>query len=65
MRITCGTHYSEERKRSYIKFVYRNIFMAMHSMICAMDTLKIQYRDKRNEVRTILTIFIYFFVVMF
>ncbi|UJR07090.1 hypothetical protein I4U23_011378 [Adineta vaga] len=50
MCITCGTHHStEEDKRSYIKFVYRNIFMSMHSMICAMDTLKIQYRHRRNE----------------
>jgi len=49
MRIIHGTGYSEEDKRSHIKLVYQNIFMAMHSMIRAMDTLKIQYRDKRNE----------------
>ncbi len=63
MRIIHGTGYSEEDKRSFIKLVYQNIFMAMHSMIRAMDTLKIQYRNKRNEVRIILTIFIYFFVI--
>jgi hypothetical protein len=63
--ITHGTRYSEEDKRSYIKFVYQNIFMAMHSMICAMDMFKIQYRDKKNEVRTILTIFIYFLLSFF
>ena len=51
MRIIHGTGYSEEDKRSFVKLVYQNIFMAMHSMIRAMDTLKIQYRDKRNEVR--------------
>jgi len=50
MRIIHGTGYSEEDKRSHVKLVYQNIFMAMHSMIRAMDTLKIQYRDKRNEV---------------
>ena len=50
MRIIHGTGYSEEDKRSFVKLVYQNIFMAMHSMIRAMDTLKIQYRDKRNEV---------------
>ncbi|CAF4213809.1 unnamed protein product, partial [Adineta steineri] len=49
MRIMYGTGYSEEDKRSFVKFVYQNIFMAMQSMIRAMDTLKIQYRDKRNE----------------
>ncbi len=53
MRIIHGTGYSEEDKRSFVKLVYQNIFMAMHSMIRAMDTLKIQYRDKRNEVRFI------------
>ncbi len=51
MRIIHGTGYSEEDKRAHVKLVYQNIFMAMHSMIRAMDTLKIQYRDKRNEVR--------------
>jgi hypothetical protein len=55
MRIIHGTGYSEEDKRSFVKLVYQNIFMAMHSMIRAMDTLKIQYRDKRNEVRTCCT----------
>ncbi len=50
MRIIHGAGYSEEDKRSHAKLVYQNIFMAMHIMIRAMDTLKIQYRDKRNEV---------------
>ena len=50
MRIIHGTGYSEEEKRSFVKLVYQHIFMAMHSMIRAMDTLKIQYRDTRNEV---------------
>jgi hypothetical protein len=58
MRIIHGTGYSEEDKRSHIKLVYQNIFMAMHSMIRAMDTLKIQYRDKRNEVNI-------FFLILF
>jgi hypothetical protein len=51
MRIIHGTGYSDEDKRSHIKLVYQNIFMAMHIMIRAVDTLKIQYRDKRNEVK--------------
>ena len=50
MRIIHGTGYSEEDKRAFVKLVYQNIFMAMHIMIRAMDTLKIQYRDKKNEV---------------
>lgn len=49
MRIIHGTGYSEDDKRTFVKLVYQNIFMAMHSMIRAMDTLKIQYRDKTNE----------------
>lgn len=52
MRIIHGSGYSDEDKRSHVKLVYQNIFMAMHIMIRAMDTLKIQYRDKKNEVRT-------------
>ena len=59
MRIIHGTGYSEEDKRSHVKLVYQNIFMAMHSMIRAMDTLKIQYRDKKNEVRNSLKGLIY------
>jgi phage/plasmid-associated DNA primase len=57
MRIIHGTGYSEEDKRSFVKLVYQNIFMAMHSMIRAMDTLKIQYRDKRNEVKLLINKF--------
>jgi guanine nucleotide-binding protein G(q) subunit alpha len=45
MRIIHGAGYSDEDKRTYIKLVYQNIFMAMQSMIRAMDLLKIQYED--------------------
>ncbi|CAF4090810.1 unnamed protein product [Adineta steineri] len=51
MRMIYGTGYSEEDKRSFVKLIYQNVFMAMQSMIRAMDTLEIQYRDKRNEVQ--------------
>ncbi|CAF0887397.1 unnamed protein product [Didymodactylos carnosus] len=54
MRIIHGSGYSEDDKRSFVKLVYQNIFMAMHSMIRAMETLKIQYRDKRNEEHALL-----------
>ena len=50
MRIIHGAGYSDEDKRSFIKLVYQNIFMAMHSMIRAMDTLSIPYEDTNNSV---------------
>lgn len=48
MRIIHGSGYSDEDKRSFIKLVYQNIFMAMQSMIRAMDLLKIQYGVPAN-----------------
>jgi len=48
MRIIHGAGFSDEDKRTYIKLVYQNIFMAMQSMIRAMDLLKIQYEDANN-----------------
>ena len=54
MRIIHGSGYSDEDKRGFIKLVYQNIFMAMQSMIRAMDLLKIQYSDSRNSVSTAL-----------
>uniref|UniRef100_A0A1B6EDC0 Guanine nucleotide-binding protein subunit alpha n=1 Tax=Clastoptera arizonana TaxID=38151 RepID=A0A1B6EDC0_9HEMI len=48
MRIIHGSGYSDEDKRTFIKLVYQNIFMAMQSMIRAMDLLKIQYADSAN-----------------
>lgn len=50
MRIIHGTGYSDDDRRSFIKLVYQNIFMAMNSMIRAMDTLRIAYRNHVNEV---------------
>lgn len=50
MRIIHGSGYTEEDKRGFVKLVYQNIFMAMHSMIRAMETLKIPYKDPSNEV---------------
>ena len=57
MRIIHGSGYSDDDKRGFIKLVYQNIFMAMNSMIRAMDTLKIPYRDPENEVNTCMWIF--------
>ncbi|CAH1994551.1 unnamed protein product [Acanthoscelides obtectus] len=49
MRIIHGAGYSDEDKRGFIKLVYQNIFMAMQSMIKAMDLLKIQYGDPSSK----------------
>nr|QBG38985.1 guanine nucleotide-binding protein G(q) subunit alpha [Tegillarca granosa] len=49
MRIIHGTGYSEDDKRGFIKIVYQNIFMAMHAMIRAMETLKLSYTNPANE----------------
>ncbi|XP_055374048.1 G protein alpha q subunit isoform X3 [Condylostylus longicornis] len=43
MRIIHGAGYSDDDKKGYVKIVFQNIFMAMQSMIRAMDMLKIQY----------------------
>lgn len=50
MRIIHGSGYSDDDKRGFIKLVYQNIFMAMQSMIRAMDLLKIQYGVSANIV---------------
>ncbi|KAG1678550.1 Guanine nucleotide-binding protein G(q) subunit alpha [Nymphon striatum] len=48
MRIIHGSGYSDDDKKAHIKLVYQNIFMAMQSMIKAMDMLKIQYKESDN-----------------
>ncbi|XP_035207371.1 guanine nucleotide-binding protein subunit alpha-11-like [Stegodyphus dumicola] len=48
MRIIHGSGYSDEDKRSFIKLVYQNIFMAMQSMVKAMELLEIEYKDPAN-----------------
>lgn len=50
MRIIHGSGYSEEDKRGHIKLVFQNIYMAMNSMIRAMEALKIPYKIEKNEV---------------
>ena len=56
MRIIHGSGYSDEDKRGFIKLVYQNIFMAMQSMIRAMDLLHIAYSDTSCLVSIIITI---------
>lgn len=57
MRIIHGSGYSDEDKRGFIKLVYQNIFMAMQSMIRAMELLKINYADSACVVSIELTYF--------
>jgi hypothetical protein len=51
MRIIHGQGYSEDDRRGYIKLVYQNIFMAIHSLTRAMETLRIPYANPSNEVK--------------
>lgn len=50
LRIIHGTGYSDKEKQGFIKLVYQNIFMAMQSMIEAMEKLKISYENQDNIV---------------
>ena len=51
MRIIHGAGYSEDDRRGFIKLVFQNIFMAMQSMIRAMEILKITYQHDDSQVR--------------
>ncbi|CAP38850.2 Protein CBR-EGL-30 [Caenorhabditis briggsae] len=51
MRIIHGQGYSDEDKRAHIRLVYQNVFMAIQSMIRAMDTLCIQFGDQSEELQ--------------
>ena len=51
MRIIHGSGYSDEDKRGFIKLVFQNIFMAMQSMIRAMEMLQISYENAVEGVR--------------
>ena len=50
MRIIHGSGYTEEDRRGFIKLVFQNIFMAMQTMIRAMELLKIQYEHPESTV---------------
>ncbi|WKX89060.1 hypothetical protein Q1695_008593 [Nippostrongylus brasiliensis] len=51
MRIIHGNGYSDEDKRAHIRLVYQNVFMAIQSMIRAMDTLCIGFGDPSEELQ--------------
>lgn len=50
MRIIHGAGYSADDKKEFIPQIYQNIFMAIQSMIKAMDSLGIDYENERNAV---------------
>lgn len=50
IKIIHGWCYSNDDKRGFIKLIYQNIFLAMQSMIHAMDLLNIQYGNLLNVV---------------
>ena len=49
MRILHGSGYTDDDKRLFIKLVYNDIFLAVHSMMDAMEDLEIPYEHKINE----------------
>ncbi|KAF5403512.1 Guanine nucleotide-binding protein G [Paragonimus heterotremus] len=48
MRIIHGSGYSDDDKRAFIGLIYQNIFLAMTTMLEAMQKLGIIYSDARN-----------------
>ena len=50
MRIIHGYVYSEEERRQYIPPICRNVFAIMHSLIDAMEKLRISYGDEYAAV---------------
>ncbi|XP_037091748.1 G protein alpha q subunit isoform X3 [Pollicipes pollicipes] len=51
MRIIHGVGYTDDDRRGFTRLVYQNIFMAMQSMINAMDLLHIEYKVAENRER--------------
>ena len=59
MRIIHGSGYTDDDKRTFIKLVFQNIFMAINSLIRAMEQLRIQYQDEKNEVELLVSLITY------
>jgi len=53
MRIIHGNGFLDKERKQFTKNVFQNIFMAMQSMISAMDTLRIPYGQQEHSVRLI------------
>lgn len=52
MRIIHGTGYSEADRRGFTRLVFQNIVTAIQALVYAMRTLRIDYSEERNIVRT-------------
>ena len=50
MQIIYGGGYSNKEKEDFKIKVFRNIFVAMTTMIGEMEILKIQYKDPESQV---------------
>jgi hypothetical protein len=57
MRIINGTGYSVDDKKGYIKLIFQNIFMAMQSMLRAMEQLELSFANSDCNVSLICVIF--------
>lgn len=52
MRIIHGTGYSEADRRGFTRLVFQNIVTAIQALVYAIKTLRIDYSDEQNIVRT-------------
>lgn len=52
MRIIHGSGYSEADRKGFTRLVFQNIITAIKALIEAMKTLKIDYVDDHNVVRS-------------
>ena len=50
MRIIHGEGYTPEERRQHVKLVYQNVFMAIQSLIHAVEILGIGFNDPSAEV---------------
>ncbi|KER32440.1 hypothetical protein T265_01494 [Opisthorchis viverrini] len=49
MRIIHGSGYTDDDKRAFIGLIYQNIFIAMHTMLDAIEKLGIAYSNPDNQ----------------
>jgi len=52
MRIIHGTGYSEQERREFSQLIFQNLFLAIQSMIQAMETLCISYDNPGNKEKS-------------
>ncbi|GAA51656.1 guanine nucleotide binding protein (G protein) alpha q polypeptide [Clonorchis sinensis] len=49
MRIIHGSGYTDDDKRAFVGLIYQNIFIAMHTMLDAIEKLGIAYSNPDNQ----------------